>query len=63
MKKILKYLLLIGLVVLFIWTMWFLYEKSAAKPDEFATEHAKKNNVVKKTVANLLMSAKAALRG
>ncbi len=52
MKKILKYLLLIGLAVLFIWTMWFLYEKSAAKPDEFATEHAKKNNVVKKTVAN-----------
>ena len=52
MKKTLKYLLLIGLGVLFIWTMWFLYEKSAAKPDEFATEHAKKNNVVKKTVAN-----------
>lgn len=52
MKKILKYLLLIGLAVLFIWTMWFLYEKSAAKPDDFATEHAKKNNVVKKTVAN-----------
>lgn len=52
MKKILKYLLLIGLAVLFIWTMWFLYEKSAAKPDEFAVEHAKKNNVIKKTVAN-----------
>ena len=52
MKKILKYLLLIGLAVLFIWTMWFLYDKSAAKPDEFTVEHAKKNNVIKKTVAN-----------
>lgn len=52
MKKILKYLLFIGLGLLFVWTMWFLYEKSAVKPDEFKTEHAKKNNVVKKTVAN-----------
>ena len=52
MKKILKYLLFIGLGVLFFWTMWFLYKKSAARPDEFTVEHAKKNNVVKKTVAN-----------
>lgn len=52
MKKILKYLLLIGLGLLFVWTMWFLYDKSQTKPDEFATEHAKKNNVIKKTVAN-----------
>ncbi len=52
MKRILKYLLLIGLCVLFIWTMWFLYQKSASKPDEFKIEHAKKNNLVKKTVAN-----------
>ncbi len=28
MKKFFKYLLLIGLVVLFFWTMWFLYAKS-----------------------------------
>ncbi|MBK7618197.1 MAG: efflux RND transporter periplasmic adaptor subunit [Flavobacteriales bacterium] len=52
MKKILKYVLLFGLVALFIWTMYFLYEKSASKPDEFNTELPKKNNVVKKTVAN-----------
>ena len=52
MKKILKYLLLIGLGLLFVWTMWFLYDKSQTKPDEFTTEHAKKNNVIKKTVAN-----------
>ena len=52
MKRILKYLLLVGLVVLFIWTMFFLYNKSASKPDAFANEKPKKNNVVKKTVAN-----------
>jgi HlyD family secretion protein len=52
MKKILKYLLFIGLGVLFIWTMYFLYTKSASKPDEYAVEKPRKNNVVKKTVAN-----------
>lgn len=52
MKRILKYLLFLGLGVLFIWTMYFLYQKSASKPDEFAIETLKRNNVVKKTVAN-----------
>lgn len=52
MKKILKYLLFIGLGLLFVWTMWFLYEKSNPKPDEFNTEKPKKANVIKKTVAN-----------
>ncbi|MBK7754120.1 MAG: efflux RND transporter periplasmic adaptor subunit [Flavobacteriales bacterium] len=52
MKRILKYLLFIGLAALFVWTMWFLYEKSASKPDVFNAEKAKKANVVKKTVAN-----------
>ena len=52
MKRILKYVLLFGLVVLFIWTMVFLYNKSASRPDEFLIEKPKKNNVVKKTVAN-----------
>lgn len=52
MKRILKYLLFIGLGLLFVWTMWFLYDKSNPKPDEFNVEKAKKNNVVKKTVAN-----------
>jgi HlyD family secretion protein len=32
--------------------MYFLYEKSATAPEEFAVEKPKKNNVVKKTVAN-----------
>jgi HlyD family secretion protein len=52
MKKILKYLLFIGLAVLFIWTLYFLYQKSASKPEEFSVEKLKRTNVVKKTVAN-----------
>jgi HlyD family secretion protein len=32
--------------------MWFLYQKSATKPDEFLIEKPKKTNIVKKTVAN-----------
>lgn len=52
MKQILKYLLLIGLAALFVWTLYFLYQKSASKPDEFTVEQMKRNNVVKKTVAN-----------
>ncbi|MCC6401538.1 MAG: efflux RND transporter periplasmic adaptor subunit [Flavobacteriales bacterium] len=52
MKKILKYLLFTGLAVLFIWTLYFLYQKSASKPDEFKVEKLARNKVVKKTVAN-----------
>jgi len=52
MKRILKYLLFIGLAALFIWLMYFLYEKTAKKPDVFAIEHAKKSTIIKKTVAN-----------
>jgi HlyD family secretion protein len=52
MKRILKYLLLIGLALLFIWTMVFLYRKSAARPDEFNEEKPRITDVVKKTVAN-----------
>src|SRR5262245_52802911 len=52
MKRIIKYILFIGLGVLFLWTMWFLYQKNAAKPDVFVTEKPKKANVIKKTVAN-----------
>lgn len=52
MKRILKYILLFGLIILFLWTMVFLYQKSASAPDEFAIEKARKSNVIKKTVAN-----------
>ncbi len=52
MKPILKYLLFIGLGVLFIGTLYFLYQKSASRPDEYKVEKLTRNNVVKKTVAN-----------
>ena len=52
MKKILKYLFFISIPVLFIWLMYFLYEKSASKPDIFLIEKAKKQTILKKTVAN-----------
>ena len=52
MKTTLKYILFIGLGALFIWTLYFLYRKSASKPDEFAVETLKRTDVVKKTVAN-----------
>jgi HlyD family secretion protein len=52
MKKALKYSLLVALGLGFIATMWFLYQKSAPKADEFAIEKPTKHNVVKKTVAN-----------
>ncbi|MBK8498739.1 MAG: efflux RND transporter periplasmic adaptor subunit [Flavobacteriales bacterium] len=52
MKKFIKYTLIIGLVLLFFWTMWFLYSKSNPPGDEFNTEKPKKANIIKKTVAN-----------
>src|SRR5262245_17942052 len=52
MKRILKYVLLIGLGFLFIWLLYFLYQKSVTPPDEFAIEKPKKASIVKKTVAN-----------
>jgi HlyD family secretion protein len=52
MKRILKYVLLLGLAALFIWTMYFLYQKSASPPDVYAVERMKRHDVVKKTVAN-----------
>lgn len=52
MKKVLKYLLFALLAFLFIWVLWFLYQKSVTKPDEFTTEKPKKATIIKKTVAN-----------
>ena len=52
MKKILKYLLLGGLALLFIWTMLFLYQKSQPEKERFSTERPKKSSIIKKTVAN-----------
>src|SRR5262245_54924158 len=52
MKKILKYLLFGFLAFLFVWLLWFLYQKSVTKPDEFTSEKPKKATIIKKTVAN-----------
>lgn len=52
MKRILKYILLIGIGFLFIWTLWFLYQKSVEKPDVFLIEKPVKGSIVKKTIAN-----------
>lgn len=52
MKRILRYLF-IGLVaLLFVWTLWFLYQKSVQKPEVFLIEKPTKGNIVKKTIAN-----------
>jgi HlyD family secretion protein len=52
MKRILKYILLAGLVLLIIWIPVFLYRKSMTPPDEFLVERPMRADVVKKTVAN-----------
>lgn len=52
MKSKLKYLLLIALGLLFIWTLWFLYQKNAKKEPEYNTVKPKVATIVKKTVAN-----------
>ena len=52
MKKVIR--IIIGVIILgiFIWTMWFLYNKSKKKPEVFETKQMKKTTIVKKTVAN-----------
>lgn len=52
MKKAIKYIILGLLAFLFIWTLWFLYQKSVSKPPEFTLEKPRKATIVKKTVAN-----------
>ena len=52
MKRILRTSILILLGILFVWTLWYLYQKSAEKPVEFAIEKPERRDIVKKTVAN-----------
>ena len=52
MKKVFKYILLILLGILFIWTLWFLYQKSVTKAAEFHVVKSTVATIVKKTVAN-----------
>lgn len=51
MKKFLKIFLLIAILGGFVYTIYFLYEKSQAKPVVYETTNALKTNIVKKTVA------------
>jgi HlyD family secretion protein len=51
MKKIMKWVLGLALVGLFIYTIWFLYQKSEQKPVVFKTIEMLKTNIIKKTVA------------
>ncbi len=51
MKRILKYVALALLAVVFVCTIWFLYQKSQAKPQEFTLDSPAKMTIVKKTVA------------
>ena len=51
MKKFLKIFLLVVILGGFVYTIYFLYDKSQAKPVVFETTNAFKTNIVKKTVA------------
>lgn len=51
MKKIVKIVLGIALAILFVWTLYFLYQKSEAKPVVYKTEAPLVTNIIKKTVA------------
>ncbi|MBZ0207011.1 MAG: efflux RND transporter periplasmic adaptor subunit [Flavobacteriales bacterium] len=52
MKRSLKYIILILLGFLFVWTLWFLYQKSVTKEPEYTVVKPKVATIVKKTVAN-----------
>jgi len=51
MKKFLKIFVLVLILGGFVYTIYFLYEKSQAKPVVYETTNAFKTNIVKKTVA------------
>ncbi|MFA8434161.1 MAG: efflux RND transporter periplasmic adaptor subunit [Marinifilaceae bacterium] len=51
MKKVFRILLVVFLVVLFVGTIYFLYQKSKSKPVLYNTKTATITNIVKKTVA------------
>lgn len=51
MKKFLKIFVLVALLGAFVYTIYFLYEKSQAKPVVYETTNAFETNIVKKTVA------------
>lgn len=50
-KKIFKYLFLVLLAGTFVWTLWFLYNKSQTPPVVFETKKPERMNIIQKTVA------------
>ena len=52
MKKIVPVLLVLGVLGVFVWTLFFLYGKSQAKPVETKTDKPEVRDIVKKTVAS-----------
>lgn len=50
-KKIIKYLLLALMVLVFGWTIYFLYDKSQTPPEEFSTKAPVDTTIIKKAVA------------
>ncbi|MEX2597962.1 MAG: efflux RND transporter periplasmic adaptor subunit [Salibacteraceae bacterium] len=51
MKRILRIALLASILGIFVWTLWFLYQKNVEEPIVYKTEQAEIRNIVKKSVA------------
>lgn len=51
MKKIIKIVVGVALLFLFVWTLYFLYQKSEPKAVVYHTETPLVTNIIKKTVA------------
>lgn len=51
MKSILKIVLLAGIGFLFVWTLWFLYQKNQEAPVVFETQTPEFRTIIKKSVA------------
>src|SRR3954462_5395969 len=51
LKKIRNIISLLLLVGVFVWTFWFLYQKSQKPPEQFKTVVPFDTNIVRKTVA------------
>lgn len=51
MKRFIPFVITLGILTAFAWTLLFLYEKSQARPVTYKTEKAKVTDIVKKAVA------------
>src|SRR5262245_51597764 len=51
MKRFIPFVITLGILTAFAWTLLFLYEKSQARPVTYKTAKAKSSDIVKKAVA------------